>query len=74
MFEGQLVMVSECTVNGSINEFVKANPDVNWLKRVSWGTSPEADIYSSAGDDSQRSKRSAFPISQTGVPLSYYSV
>lgn len=34
MSEGQLAMISECMVNGSINEFVKANPDANLLKRV----------------------------------------
>ena len=34
MSEGHLAMISEWMVNGSINEFVKANPDANRLKLV----------------------------------------
>ena len=35
MTEVQLTMVSEWMVNGSINEFVRANPDVDRLGLVS---------------------------------------
>ena len=34
MFEAQFAMASEWMVNGNINEFVEANPDVNRLNLV----------------------------------------
>jgi hypothetical protein len=34
MSEAQFAMVSEWMVNGNINEFVKANPDIDRLKLV----------------------------------------
>ena len=43
MSEGQLAMISEWMANGSINEFVKANPDANRLKLV--GLSLEISLY-----------------------------
>ena len=36
MSETQLAMVSDWMVNGNINDFVKAHPDVDWVELVSF--------------------------------------